>query len=140
MPTKSAERLELTLQRVPFSASVDAKMRLLRGRTGITPNILARMGFCLSLEEPGEPVNPFESEDVGREINRPTLLGKYDSLFIAFLRTWVNEESLIDLCSPEKFNDLFVAHMNRGFELVSARMRDLQGVRHIINAPANLAD
>ena len=103
-------------------------------RTGITPNILARIGFTLSLDEPGTPQDPFDSEESGRE----TLLGEHDAAYVALLRTWVAETDWLkqnDLpaeCSTDQFNDLFVAHMNRGFELLSARMRDLPGLGNLL--------
>lgn len=100
-------------------------MRLLRSRTGITPNVLARYGFCLSLEEPGIPPNPFDSEEASRDINRHTLLGEHDTLYVALLRTWVARKDLLSECSDAKFDDLFTRHMNRGFELISARVRNL---------------
>jgi DNA sulfur modification protein DndE len=45
----------LTIQRVPFTKDADNKLRALKARTGITPNILCRIGFCMSLEVPTEP-------------------------------------------------------------------------------------
>lgn len=107
-------------------------MRTLRARTGITPNVLARFGFCLSLEEPGEPANPFEDEKATREINRGTLLGEQDALYVALLRTWVSRRRPCEPCSQEQFNELFVAHMNRGFELLSARMRGLADLLNLV--------
>jgi DNA sulfur modification protein DndE len=107
-------------------------MRLLKGRTGVTPNVLARFGFCLSLEEDGTPQNPFESEDPGRDINRNTLLGEHDSIYIALLRTWVERKSLLDQCTQEQFDQWFVAHMNRGFELISSRIRTLADLAALI--------
>jgi DNA sulfur modification protein DndE len=124
--------LDLTLQRIPFAESIDAKMRTLRGRTGITPNILARFGFCLSLEEQGSPQDPFESEGVGREINRNTLLGDNDSVYIALLRTWVAKNDIIETCTQKQFNDFLVAHMNRGFELISSRIRGLPDLASLV--------
>ena len=107
-------------------------MRTLKGRTGITPNILARMGFALSLEDPGIPQDPFEAEEAGRDINRGTLLGENDAAFVALLRTWVVQQGMLDDCSESQFNSLFIAHMNRGFELLSARMRDLPGLGNLL--------
>ena len=81
----------MDLQRVPFTAQADNRLRMMKARTGITPNILCRIGFALSLEEPGQPTVPAPGEDLGREINRYTLLGPYDGAFIALLKAWVNE-------------------------------------------------
>jgi len=130
-------RLDLTIQRISFCESVDTKMRTLKSRTGITPNILARMGFALSLEEPGIPQDPFEAEEAGRDINRGTLLGEHDAVYVALLRTWVHQNGLLKSCDAEQFNTWFVAHMNRGFELISARMRDLPGLGNLLSTTAN---
>lgn len=137
MPVKSTSGgsdpiFDLGLQRIPFSVSVDSKMRTLRSRTGITPNILARLGFCLSLEEPGSPPDPFESEKEGREINRGTLLGEHDFIYVALLRTWVHLNSFGSSVDQARFDELFVAHMNRGFELVSARIRSLSDLSNLL--------
>lgn len=123
---------ELGLQRIPFPVSVDTKMRTLSARTGVTPNLLARLGFCLSLEETGNPADPFESEGEGRVINRNTLLGDYDSVYVALLRTWVERNCRGQSVDQAHFNKLFVGHMNRGFELVSARIRNLPDLANLL--------
>ena len=45
----------VTIQRIPFSQDTDNRMRTLKGRTQITPNLLCRLGFAISLEEAGNP-------------------------------------------------------------------------------------
>lgn len=99
---------KLTIQRVPFSKDADNKLRSLKARTGITPNILCRMGFCLSLENPTPP-EEVDLSDKGREINRYTLVGEYDDMFTALLITWANKHKV-----DSDLNSLFVTHMNRG--------------------------
>lgn len=122
--------LELGVQRIPFTETVDNKMRQLRGRSGITPNILARYGFCLSLEEAGIPADPFVSEKAGRDINRNTLLGDHEAIYISLLRSWCAKT---DGCKTnEEFDRLFVYHMNRGFELLSARMRNVSDLANLV--------
>lgn len=124
--------LNLGIQRIPFTISVDGKMRTLKGRTSVTPNLLARVGFCLSLEEGGVPPDPFHSEDEGRIINRGTLLGEHDAVYVALLRTWVGKNLDIKEVDGQRFNDLFVAHMNRGFELISSRIRSLSDLANLL--------
>ena len=128
----SSVPLKLTLQRIPFAASIDNKMRQLKSKTGITPNILARYGFALSLEESGDPPDPFGYEEAGRDINRNTLLGQHDEVFTALLRTWLSHNGLLKDCDQKRFDELFIAHMNRGFELLSARMRNLSGLQNLV--------
>lgn len=123
--------LELSIQRVPFPGSIDTKMRTLSARTGVTPNLLARVGFCLSLEETGIPPDPFESEGEARVINRNTLLGDHDSIYVALLRTWIYK-TYREPVGQDDFNKLFVDHMNRGFELISARIRSLPDMANLL--------
>jgi DNA sulfur modification protein DndE len=126
---------DLGIESIPFSALVDNRMRVLKAKTGITPNILARFGFCLSLEEPGIPADPFEDEKVGRDIKRVTLLGQHDQIYVALLRTWLAATTPGKDVSQKEFDDLFVAHMNRGFELISSRMRSLADLQNLVPQP-----
>ena len=107
-------------------------MRMLKAKTGITPNILARLGFCLSLEEPGIPADPFQDEAVGREIKRVTLLGQHDLVYVCLLRTWMATNNNDKPVTQKAFDDLFIAHMNRGFELISGRMKSLADLQNIV--------
>lgn len=47
-----------------FSEESSRKLSQMKGRTGLTPNILARIGFCLSLEDPSPP-DPADDEGLG---------------------------------------------------------------------------
>ena len=111
----------LGLQRIPFTSDADNRLRMLKARTGMTPNILARLGFCLSLEEPGGSPALAEDVEFGREINRYTLLGECDTAFVSLLlaRMARDEEPF------EAMDGTFVAHMNRGVELLAARLKSL---------------
>jgi len=112
---------ELTLQRIPFTVEADSRLRSLKSRTGITPNILCRIGLCLSLEEPGVPaVLPGDFQQ-GREINRYTLLGKDDQIYVALLTIRLHNDNLL-LTTLDK---MFLAHINRGVELLSARVKGI---------------
>jgi DNA sulfur modification protein DndE len=133
---ESCSPVGLGIERVPFTATLDNRMRSLKARTGVTPNILARLGFCLSLEEPGVPDDPFRDEEVGREINRNTLLGSYDFVYVALLRTWALEKAPGVAASQEQFDNMFIAHMNRGFELISGRIKSLGDLERIL--PRNI--
>lgn len=122
---------EMTLQRVLFTPDADNRMRMLKGRTGITPNLLGRMGFCLSLEEPGTPALLNAKVAPGREINRYTMLGEYDEAFIALLITWMDGRGY-KITKPEEVNKYFLAHMNRGIELITARLKTIIDLDRLI--------
>jgi DNA sulfur modification protein DndE len=96
----------------------------LKSRTGITPNILCRIGLCLSLNEPGEPISISESDLQGKLINRFTLLGEYDEVYIALIITWM-QENKADSMTDQTLNNYFIAHIHRGVEILFARARSL---------------
>lgn len=112
---------ELTLKRIPFTETADKQLRTLKARTGMSANFLCRLGFCLSLEEKQMPVKLEKGFHLGREINRYTLLGEYDNLFIALLITRLTRDSL----SLTKLNYYFLSHMNRGVELLHSRIQSI---------------
>lgn len=68
--------MKLTKLRLTKEAS--SRLRFIAGKTGLTPNLLCRIGFCMSLDEPGVPTPDCPEEE--REFNRYTLLGEFDPL------------------------------------------------------------
>ena len=121
---------DLRLQRVRFSKEADNWLRVLKSRTGITPNVLCRIGLCMSLEEAGAPPPGRHLEDSAREINRFTLLGEHDALFVALLRQRCDNDA-------EQFvgtlDDAFRAHVHRGVLLLASRLRHLTDLADGIN-------
>ena len=110
----------LTLKRVRFSRDADNWLRVLKARTGVTPNILCRIGFALSLDEPGVPNPAAYPEDSDREINRYTLLGEYEKTYVALLRQRVTDDGISGDLDAQ-----FRAHMNRGVLILAARVKSL---------------
>lgn len=116
-----ANTQQLHLKRLRFSKEADTWLRVLKSRTGITPNLLCRMAFCISLEEPGTPDVSKCLEDSDREINRYTLLGEYDEAFVALLRQWLRGREQVEA----SLDKLFAAHVHRGIVLLAARIKEL---------------
>ena len=113
--------LDLRLKRLKFSKEADNWLRVLKSRTGITPNILCRMGFCISLNDRSVPDPTKAPEDSDREISRYTLLGEYETLLIALLRQRVVRDGL----DVDSLDDMFRAHMNRGVVILAGRFKGL---------------
>ena len=65
----------MSFNRVRISSDATSKLRTLKGRTGLTPNYLARMAFCFSLNDSLVP-DPSKYADDGQEFNRYTLTGE----------------------------------------------------------------
>jgi len=111
-----------------ISRSATNKLIYLKSRTGLTPNILCRIGFCLSLAEVEIPDPTLYSED-GMEFNRYTLLGDYEPFFLSLLR----ERLVNDGFNPkEDLPVYFLGHMNRGAMLMSKRIRSLTGILELL--------
>lgn len=96
---------------------------MLKGQFGLRPNILCRLGLCVSLNDP-RPPNPEEFDTEGMEMNRYTLTGEYDDLLIGLLRERCHSDGVTD---EETMVDQMVAHINRG-------------VHQIFNKADSLAD
>jgi DNA sulfur modification protein DndE len=96
--------------RLRISEKATFRLNQLKGRTGLTPNILCRIAICYSLNDPSVP-NPAEYDERGQELNRYTLTGEWDTFFIAL----VKERCIYDKLDPEKdLYDQLRAHLNRG--------------------------
>ena len=71
-----------TFNRIKISKDATIRLRTLKGRTGLTPNILARIALCYSLNY--QKISNFiKIDEDGQEFNRYTLTGEYDAYFIA---------------------------------------------------------
>ena len=124
----------MKLTKLRLTKDVSNRLRFLAGRTGLTPNLLCRLGFCLSLSEPAAP-NPEDFPEEDREFNRYTLLGEYDSLFVALLRERCFRDGLDENALPGAFR----AHMNRGVLLLHQRVRGLHDIATLASpTPANV--
>ncbi len=118
--------MKLTKLRVTKEAS--DRLRFLAGKTGLTPNLLCRIGFCLSLSEASIP-NPADYPEEEREFNRYTLLGEFDPLFVALLRQRCYRDGIEDLAALPQY---FRAHINRGITLLQQRTRSVADIANLV--------
>ena len=110
--------------RLQLSAEFTYRLRNAKGRTGLTPNLLCRLGFCLSLEEARVP-DPARYDDKGLDFNRSTLLGEWEHIYEALLI----ERIVRDGFDPDThFMPQLTAHMNRGAGMACDRLRTLSDV------------
>ena len=115
----------MPFSRLYVSEDIDNKLRVLKMRTGLTPNLICRMGFCLSLSEPGIPDVQLYSDTQAREFNRYTLTGQYDLFFFSLLRERLSEDGLDTEASLEP---QFKAHLSRGVGLLYQRVKSLEDI------------
>lgn len=110
-----------TFNRITLDKGVTNRLHKLQQTTGLTPNYLARIGLCYSLNEP-RPPSMSEYNTNGKTINRSTLLGEHDALYMALVRQRMLNEGREP---EEELVEYFLAHLNRGLETLSGRVTDL---------------
>ncbi len=120
--------------KVFISADSTQKLRTLKGRTGLTPNILCRLALALSLREPGL-LDPAALPSDGMEFNRYTLFGPHDLLIVALLR----ERCLQDGLDPdeEDLSEQLRAHINRGVGVLYPRLKSVSDLGDLVIQAAN---
>jgi DNA sulfur modification protein DndE len=123
----------MNLRRIRFSEEVSKMLGRLKGRTGITPNILARIAFCMSVEEPGIPHPSEFPTDGDRVIDRPVLLGTYDGLYVALIRERCAQDGLAP--DDDELAEHFRAHVHRGVHLLHKRVKKLGDMVHLVPPP-----
>src|SRR5688572_22698999 len=120
----------MSLNRIYVSKEVEQALRTLKARTGLTPNLLCRLGLCLSLSEPEIPNPELYSDAQGREFNRYTLTGQWDLLFFSLLRQRLIQDGL----KPEdELESQFKAHLSRGVLLLSRRLKSLSDLSRLVD-------
>lgn len=110
----------MKLTKLRLTKDSSNRLKHLAGKTGLTPNLLCRLGLCLSLNEVSLP-NPADYPEEDREFNRYTLLGEYDALFVALLRQRCHQQKV----DTSELPDYFRAHVNRGIALLQRRVKGL---------------
>ena len=109
-------------RKLKISSDATSKLRSLRQRTGITPNLLCRMAVMISLEEGPLGGAAIPDED-GSEFNAYTLTGEYSALIAALLR-WVEEgQSGESELSDDALLDRLRGHIHRGVGTLAVRAK-----------------
>jgi len=119
----------MKMARLKVCKEVDQRLIQLKSKTGINPNILCRIGFCLSLNDPTVPNPDAYPPDSEREINRFTLLGEWDDYIVALLR----ERCAFDGLDLENaLEGQFRAHVNRGVLMLFGRVKNLSDIARLM--------
>lgn len=120
----------MQLNRIHISEDSRNKLRILKGRTGLLPNVLSRIGLMLSLADTNEPELDADTSD-GSEFNRFTLMGEWDPLIVALLE---ERGTANGTCED---NDVLVkyfrAHLNRGVRLLYTRVTCLGNLASLLS-------
>ena len=104
--------------RIHLSKTASEQLKFLKARTGITPNVLARIALVRSIKEKFDYTLKEVSSD-GLEFQMPTLLGEYSLLY---------EKLLIELHAIQEPHELaraLAAHIENGLSYIR-NVRDLK--------------
>ncbi len=117
----------MQLNRIRISEEATKRLQILKGRTGLTPNILCRFALTYSLNDPQLP--PIVKESNGQEFNKYTLFGEWEVFYLAL----VKERCFSDGLDPE--SDLSIqihAHLERGIIGVFSRVKNISDIRNLL--------
>jgi DNA sulfur modification protein DndE len=113
----------MRFNKLNISGDATSRLRSLRQRTGLTPNLLCRAAIMLSLEEGPVGGGTTPDED-GQEFNAYTLTGDYNGLIGALLR--FVEETEPGLAVPltnDQLVDRLRFHIHRGVARLAVRAK-----------------
>ena len=119
----------MRLNRIQISEDSRNKLSILKGRTGLLPNVLSRIGLVLSLTESSEPVIDVDPTG-GSDFNRFTLMGEWDSLIVALLEERASTNGME--MDNETLVKYFRAHLNRGVLLLYSRVKGLEDLANLL--------
>lgn len=119
----------MQVNKFKLSKPASDRLKQLKGRTGLTPNLLCRVGFCMSLNEPAIP-DPDAYDHDGAEFNRYTLLGEFDPFFVALLK----QRAASDGIPAGELHEQFRAHLNRGVMTLNAHLKSLRDLSKLVLA------
>ena len=128
--TSRVGRAKMKFNRIILDKKISQKLSILKGRTGLTPNILCRFGLILSLKDLTVPDPSWYKQD-GQELMRHVLLGDLDTILICLFKQRAYKDG-VDLKDEKLLFELFRAHINRGAELLYNRVKKLEDFRNLV--------
>ena len=124
----------MKFSRVITSSRTQRLIGITRVRTGLTPNILLRFAFCMSLKDPSIP-NPDEFNQEGSELVPAVLFGEYEPIYLALMLNRLKHDKL----DPEIYlHKMTRAHLNRGAIALWPRIHDLSDFYELVKEERNV--
>jgi len=120
-----------------LSAKSQNLLGRLKARTGLTPNLLARFAFCLSIKEKSSP-DPNEYDKEGSDIEPSVLFGEYEELYLGLMKNRLKKDGFIELEIESKLNEMTRCHINRGVIALSPRIQNLGDFYDLIKEERNV--
>lgn len=80
--------------RVTLSKNATDKLRLVRTRTGLTPNITARIAIVLAVKDGKSISNASVGDTDGQVLNRDVLFGEHADVYQAMLTQYAHDNKI----------------------------------------------
>ena len=109
-------------------------MGRLKARTELTPNLLARFAFCLSIKEKSPP-NPKEYDKDGSEMEPTVLFGDYEPIYLGLMRNRLEKDGMN---VETELNEMTRCHINRGVIALSSRIQSLEDFYELVKEERNV--
>jgi DNA sulfur modification protein DndE len=106
-----------------ISEDANSRLRSIRQRTGVTPNLLIRVAIMISLEE--GPIRVPAPDEKGPEFNSYTLTGDHTLLIGAMLRHVEETEGQSPPLGDDEMVARLRAHIHRGVGTLSVRAKSI---------------
>jgi DNA sulfur modification protein DndE len=110
-------------RRLRISQPATEALKMLKARTGLTPNVVCRAALLLSLES-GAAGGKRHPDQSGSEFNAPTLFGEYGNLFEALLL------QVHGYLGPKELVDAIVSHIDDGLALLKKSRSLMEFIEH----------
>jgi DNA sulfur modification protein DndE len=123
----------LKFSRIKLSAKSQNLLGRIKGRTGLTPNILARFALCLSINEKSKPITTEYDKD-GSEIEPSVMFGEFEPLYLGLMKNRL----LKDGVAESELNEMTRCHINRGVIALSPRIQNLGDFYNLIREERNV--
>lgn len=114
--------------KLKISEDATSRLRSIRQRTGVTPNLLCRAAVMMSLEE--GPVTSMAPDERGQEFNAYTLTGDLTGLLGSLIR-FVEQEEAQDELDDEMVVKLLAAHIHRGVGTLAVRAKSISDLARL---------
>jgi DNA sulfur modification protein DndE len=108
--------------RIRVSDRSRARLKFLKSKTGLTPNILSRFAFVLSVRDLRR-VSQSAADLDGQEFNAPTLFGEHQRLYELLLSKYVQETG-----DDRDVNLVIASHIENGLH----KMGHIRSLRDVV--------
>ena len=96
--------------RIRMSKKATSKFAFIKGKTGLTPNILARLAIMLAINEGSNLVNASVSDQDGQELSQSVLFGEHALFYDLLINQYIHDYELFDYST----NDVIVRMIEIG--------------------------